>query len=270
MPFRHHPAVIHPSVLGVDIGSVSIALAVVSPDGMIVRWAYRFHQGKIRAALEAALDGLEGATVSGIACTSGSPRLFRRAGVYDTRICFIEAALHLHGKIGSLLMVGGEKFALLRFDEAGHFQSLKSSTSCAAGTGSFLDQQAVRLGLSDSAELCRLALLNRGATPKIASRCAVFAKTDLCHAQQVGYSLEEICDGLCIGLARNIADTVSTGAGLPSPVVFAGGVSQNLAVAKHLEAQLGCSLTIGEFGHIYGAYGAALNLLANTRIGDSP
>ena len=40
------------------------------------------------------------------------------------------------------------------------------------------------------------------------TRCAVFARTDLVHAQQAGYSLPEICDGLCRGLAQNIADTL--------------------------------------------------------------
>ena len=46
-------------------------------------------------------------------------------------------------------------------------------------------------------ELGVIASTNTGVIPKIASRCAVFAKTDLIHAQQEGYSLSEICDGLC-------------------------------------------------------------------------
>ena len=49
---------------------------------------------------------------------------------------------------------------------------------------------------------------HHGPPPKIASRCAVFAKTDLIHAQQEGHSLGAICDGLCKGLAKNITDTL--------------------------------------------------------------
>ena len=109
----------------------------------------------------------------------------------------------------SILNVGGEKFSLIRFDKDGHYQSLRSNTSCAAGTGGFLDQQAKRLSLKDSAELSKKALANTGETPKIASRCSVFAKTDIIHRQQEGYSLEEICDGLCRGLANNISDTLN-------------------------------------------------------------
>ena len=62
----------------------------------------------------------------------------------DNQVCFIEAVRRMHGLIRSLLVVGGERFMLLRFDPEGLFVNLKASTSCAAGTGSFLDQQAGR------------------------------------------------------------------------------------------------------------------------------
>jgi activator of 2-hydroxyglutaryl-CoA dehydratase len=119
----------------------------------------------------------------------------------------MKASNFQHNKIGSILVVGGEKFGLIRLDESGNYLGFKSNTGCAAGTGSFLDQQARRLNLKGSAELSSLACSNSGPVPKIASRCAVFAKTDLVHAQQEGCSLAQICDGLCLGLARNIFDT---------------------------------------------------------------
>ena len=104
--------------------------------------------------------------------------------------------------------MGGEKFGLVLFDENDKYRKFKSNSSCAAGTGSFLDQQARRLNLKNISEFGDLAKTNKGDFPKIASRCSVFAKTDLIHAQQEGYSLSEICDGLCYGLAKNIVDTL--------------------------------------------------------------
>lgn len=248
-------------LLGVDIGSVSVGLALLSPGGQILQTDYRFHRGMIRETAAAMLGALAPGDLAGVACTSCTPRLFKRARVYDSQACVIEAARKAHGRLGSLLVVGGERFVLLRFDSEGRFKNLKASTSCAAGTGSFLDQQAGRLGLSGSAGLGALAQGNRGEAPKIASRCAVFAKTDLCHAQQAGYSLEEICDGLCRGLARNIADTISTGEELALPAVFAGGVACNPAVVRHLASLLGCRFEVGKLPHLYGAIGAALCLL---------
>jgi len=246
------------SVLGLDIGSVSISLVELSPDGEIQHSEYRFHKGMVRQNLKAMLEDLAPGAIGAITCTTSTPRILRQARYYDNQVCFIEAVRRMHGPVRSLLVVGGEKFMLFRFDPEGKFLNLKASTSCAAGTGSFLDQQAGRLALEGSAELGELALSNRGDAPKIASRCAVFAKTDLCHAQQAGYTLEEICDGLCSGLARNIADTISTEEKILSPAVFAGGVSRNRAVVLHLEKLLGCSFDLGEHSHLYGALGAAL------------
>jgi predicted CoA-substrate-specific enzyme activase len=249
------------SVLGLDIGSVSISLVCLSEHGEIQHTEYRFHRGMVRETLKSMLGVLSPGTLGAMACSSSTPRILRQARYYDSQVCFIEAARRIHGQIRSLLVVGGERFVLLRFDPEGRFLNLKASTSCAAGTGSFLDQQAGRLGLTGSAELGELARSNRGEAPKIASRCAVFAKTDLCHAQQAGYSLEEICDGLCMGLARNIADTISTEEKILSPAVFAGGVSLNRAVVAHLETLLGCRFDVGEDSYLYGALGAALCVL---------
>ena len=175
------------SVIGLDVGSVSISLVGLSPSGEIQHTEYRFHKGRVRDALQEMLEVLDPATVGAIVSTTSTPRILRQARYYDNQVCLIEAARRVHGLIRSLLVVGGERFMLLRFDAGGLFVNLKASTSCAAGTGSFLDQQAGRLGLGGSAELAELAehsRSNRGEAPKIASRCAVFAKTDLCHAQQ--------------------------------------------------------------------------------------
>lgn len=255
-------------VLGVDIGSVSVCLALLRggqggpgrPEVLSCR--YRFHHGLIRQTLVSALAELTAEALAGVACTSTTPAVLRNARHFDSHLCAAEAARWQHGRVGSLLMVGGERFALLRFDEAGAFRGLRASTSCAAGTGSFLDQQARRLGLADSAELSARALSAGGKPPKIASRCSVFAKTDLCHAQQAGYSLAEICNGLCLGLARNIADTIAGAGRLPAPAILAGGVARNTAVVRHLGELLGTPLQVDDWSHLYGAIGAGLMLLA--------
>ena len=122
----------------------------------------------------------------------------------------------------------------------------------------------MRLSLASTQELSRLALENRGQIPMIASRCAVFAKTDIIHAQQEGYSLSEICDGLCRGLARNIADTLFASRDIQGPVVFCGGVSKNKAVQKHIGDIVGRDFVVDGYSHVYGALGAAIRLLERT------
>ncbi len=265
-----HPAGTPPSsLLGVDIGSVSIGLVLMGMDGGIVRTLYAPHMGLIRDGLQRLLAQLPLDGIAAVACTSSTPAVLSNARRFDTQVATIAAARRLHGRLGSLLVIGGERFTLMRFDGAGGYRGLRGNSSCAAGTGSFLDQQAHRLGLRDSAELAEVALRSRGAPPAIASRCSVFAKTDLIHAQQEGYSLEEICDGLCLGLARNVADTLLAGEKVPAPIVFAGGVARNPAVVRHLEALIGTPLAVDGLAHLYGAAGAALCLLKEEAL-DAP
>jgi hypothetical protein len=107
--------------------------------------------------------------------------------------------------------------------------------------------------------LSEKACSNRGSVPKIASRCAVFAKTDLVHAQQEGYSLEQICDGLCYGLAKNIVDTLRMDRDAHAPILFTGGVSRNRAVVRHIESMTGKEVLVDDSG-MYGAVGAAFLL----------
>ncbi len=249
-----------PRLLGLDIGSVSVSVVEIDASKNILKRAAAPHHGQIKDSLKDLLSNFHLNRICGIASTRSTPALFKTSRQYDDRVSLITAARHLHRAIGAILFVGGEKFGLIRFDENGNYQNFSANTSCAAGTGSFLDQQAERLHLAGADELSRMALTNKGSLPKIATRCAVFAKTDLAHAQQMGFSLPEICDGLCYGLAKNIIDTLKIDVSTLSPILFTGGVSLNKAVVKHLQAISGKRIITTDT-RFYGAYGAALNLL---------
>lgn len=247
--------------LGIDIGSVAVSLVLLSSKKEILQTAYEFHEGKIAVTLKNMLNKLKLNEISNIAATSSTPDIIQVSKRYDNRVAMISAAKALHQSIGSLLIVGGEKFGLVLFDEKEQYRKFKSNSSCAAGTGSFLDQQAKRLNLKNISEFGMLAEKNKNDFPKIASRCSVFAKTDLIHAQQEGYSLDEICDGLCYGLAKNVVDTLFTADKIPEPLIFAGGVSLNGAVVKHIKNLTGTEALVGSYSNHYGAIGAALNLI---------
>jgi predicted CoA-substrate-specific enzyme activase len=245
-------------VLGIDVGSVSISVVAVDRHRNVVQHAYEFHQGRILTCLNNILSNFALSGICGIASTASTPSILKVSQSFDNRVALIEACRLFHDEIGSILLVGGEKFGLIQFDANGNYHRYKANTSCAAGTGSFLDQQAQRLSLKDAAALSQIAMKNTGTIPKIASRCAVFAKTDLVHAQQEGYLLEQICDGLCLGLAKNIVDTLFGGRMPPDPIIFTGGVARNLAVVRHLQALTGKTI-IAKDTYLYGAVGAALH-----------
>lgn len=113
------------------------------------------------------------------------------------------------------------------------------------------------MGLAGSEVLAEIASRNKGIPPKIASRCAVFAKTDVVHASQNGRTLEEICDGLCHGLAENIVAALFKGRPVGEPVIFVGGVARNEVIAEHIEALIKKKIVPDPLAALHGAIGAA-------------
>ncbi|MBI4776385.1 MAG: hypothetical protein HY788_19780 [Deltaproteobacteria bacterium] len=242
-------------------------MAEVTSEKEIGKTAYQFHHGDIPETLTRMMNDFDPERISGVAATSSTPSILKADRRYDNRIAVIEAASRFHKKIGAILIVGGSAYGLIGFDENGRYRSFRTNTSCAAGTGSFLDQQARRLNLESTEALSEKAFSNRESIPKIASRCAVFAKTDLVHAQQEGYTLEQICDGLCYGLAKNIVDMLALDREPFNPVLFTGGVSGNRAVVRHIASISGKEIIVDETG-VYGAIGAAF-LLVDEGVGEN-
>jgi predicted CoA-substrate-specific enzyme activase len=254
-------------VLGIDVGSVSISVVCLDAEGKLTGNDYALHHGDIRGTLASLLEAHDPDRIMGIAAPSGKTRFSPQVQVFDTQVSLMEALSGLGLNARSILHVGAERFFLIELDSHGGYRQTSHSSSCAAGTGSFLDQQALRLQLKDTSHLSDMALQNSAPVPDIAARCSVFAKTDLIHAQQKGYSLEAICDSLCKGLADNIADTLFNKSVPEPPVIMTGGVSRNRSVVRHLQRIIGKEIGIHEHSHHMPALGAALLLLQEIRRG---
>ena len=252
------------TIVGIDAGSVSVNIAVIDSNKNLLHKATAAHQGDVTSCLSTLLSHEKVRDVQYAAATDATPSFVFSHDRFDEQVAVIRAARAFHKNgCDALLHVGGEKFSLSLFDKQNNYTGARHNTSCAAGTGSFLDQQARRLNLKGSAEISEKALKNRQKRPDIATRCAVFAKTDLIHAQQEGYNIEQICDGLCYGLAKNIVNTLFKGNDIKGSVLFCGGVAKNASVTGYLESILGLSLNIDAYSDVYGAAGAALCLWDN-------
>ncbi|MBN1551534.1 hypothetical protein JW979_08695 [bacterium] len=253
-------------VAGIDIGSVSIAFVIMDETGRICHSIYRFHQGNIHACLRDILDSNNDKSVHACGVVSEKGREFLYSGIeVNEQIALVEGVAEIYLAAAGILTIGGETFGLIVFDQEGRYRKYISNSSCAAGTGSFLDQQASRLGLSGSHELDRLAAAYVAAPPHIATRCSVFAKTDLVHLQQQGYSLPAIAAGLCHGLAQNICDTLFQGIEVADPIAVVGGVSKNQSVVNALSLISGKQLVTVSKGELAGAIGAARVALQHCR-----
>jgi predicted CoA-substrate-specific enzyme activase len=245
-------------ILGIDIGSMAVSAVRINAEAQVTGRFYEAHHGRIRNCLQKMASQLDPANESAISLTSSNLINYQGFAFTDSQTALIHASRHSGKIVDHILHVGAEKFYLIKKDPAGRYEYSRTSTSCAAGTGSFLDQQYKRLEIPGIEAFCKLAEGNTDKVPDIASRCSVFAKTDLIHAQQEGYSLAAICDGLCKGLAKSITDTLFHDFASGGEILFTGGVSRNQVVAAYIREILQAELWIHPDSHLFGALGTAL------------
>ena len=262
-----------PLRLGIDVGSVSVKTALVSADGRVIAWDYRRHLGQVGPTLAAMLQELvrrlAGASVGGVGITGTGGRTFAPSvgGILVNEVmAHLRAADHLTPAVQSIIDVGGQdaRLVLLDRDAAGGvtLADFAMNSMCAAGTGSFLDQQASRLGVRIEGEFGELALRSHSA-PRIAGRCSVFAKSDMIHLQQKATPDFEIIAGLCDALARTFLGSVGKGKTIRRPVGFHGGVASNLGMVAAFRKVLDLSdgdLVVDPRHACMGAIGAALSV----------
>ncbi|GAI77123.1 unnamed protein product, partial [marine sediment metagenome] len=177
------------------------------------------------------------------------------------------AAAYFHPEVRTVIEIGGQdsKLIFLEGDERSGQPVIVDhalNEICAAGTGSFLDQQAYRLGVSIEEEFSELVLRSKRPTT-IAGRCSVFAKSDMIHLQQEGAPTEDILAGLCYALARNYISNLGKGKRFEKPIAFQGAVAANRGVVKAFEDLLGLEpgeLIIPQHFKIMGAIDAPTSM----------
>ncbi|MCX6625040.1 MAG: hypothetical protein NTY38_29060, partial [Acidobacteria bacterium] len=208
---------------------------------------------------ETLLDGLR---VTG----SGSRTIAKILGIYfeNEFKAVARAMAAFYPEVRTVFEMGGESARYIRLEkqpdtgEVGIIDYDRSG-ECAAGTGSFLDQQAQRMGYS--VEEVGGVVKCAGCAARVAGRCSVFAKSDMIHAQQKGYSPAEILRGLCDAVARNFKSSIVKSRPVVAPVALLGGVALNEGVTNAFREifQLdGEQLFVPELYAWCGAIGTAL------------
>lgn len=255
--------------LGIDLGSVSLNVVVTGKAQEIVSSTYVRTQGRPLAVLADALNCLRDrfGSFNGVVVTgSGRKLLADVLGVTDVNeiVTQTEAACYFCPQVRTIIEIGGQDSKLVFVAQDPATRKLAMSDHvlnevCAAGTGSFLDLQAQRLGISIE-ELSALAVQS-DRPARISGRCSVFAKSDMVHLLQEGVSRADISAGLCHALARNFIINLGKGKPLRTPIVFQGGVAANQGVVRAFETLLELGpggLVIPKHFNVMGAFGAAL------------
>ncbi len=255
--------------LGIDIGSVSCKFVLMDSDGNILSSVFLRNRGSPIESAKAGMAELrenieksENLHEYAIRCcgTTGSARYLTKAIVgadlaKTEIIAHAVAAQTIYPDVRTILEIGGQdsKIILLR---DGIIIDFAMNSICAAGTGSFLDHQAARLGI-DIENFGDYAIKSKNPV-SIAGRCTVFAESDMIHKQNAGYTKEDIIAGLCDSLVRNYMNNVGKGKDLEEPIVFQGGVSYNQGIIEAFERHLGCKVIVPKYNVLMGALGMAI------------
>jgi len=207
-------------------------------------------------------ENVEGIRVTG----SGSQLLAKLMGIYfENEFRAVTKGIRVfYPDVRTVFEMGGESSKYIRLEPTDQSRYLgitdySSSGDCAAGTGSFIDQQATRL-LYKVEEVGPVAC-GASCAARVAGRCSVFAKSDMIHAQQKGYSTDQILKGLCEAVARNFKSAIVKGRHVTKPVAFIGGVAQNEAVRNAMAEAFKLEhheLLVPELHAWLGALGAAM------------
>lgn len=262
--------------LGIDIGYSAVKVAIVDNEKKVVFANYQPHRGKIKKTLETVLNQINNdfdiseITHGAITGTIGK-KLSRNGEIHRINdvAAAIEGVKFLVPAAQSVVEIGGQSARYYTgfntqnqgssADAPKNMLQISTNSDCAAGTGSFLEEQASRLNIriEDYADYVDKAQ----SIPRIAGRCSVFAKTDIIHNQQEGVPPEDILKGVAYAIIRNYKGAVIRRLPVEAPVVFIGGVSNNRAIINTLRDLLKKNeeeLLVPEHSDIASAIGAAL------------
>ncbi|MBW1896454.1 MAG: CoA activase, partial [Deltaproteobacteria bacterium] len=255
--------------LGIDVGAASTNIVLINKAGRLVAKQYWLTQGEAVETVRSGLAEMGRRIGSGVrvcaAGVTGSGRYFIGdfvgADVVVNEISAqARAALHLDAEVDTIIEIGGQDSKYIRCEQ-GRVVDFEMNKVCAAGTGSFLEEQAARLKISIRETFSDLAF-SSGRPADLGARCTVFMESDLIHHQQAGVSVNDLTAGLSYAIAHNYLEKVVGTKKIGRRIVFQGGVAGNQSVASAFENILDNSLTISEHHNVTGAYGAALTARA--------
>jgi predicted CoA-substrate-specific enzyme activase len=244
--------------IGLDVGSVSVKLAQIDENENLVNSIYLRNCGlveTVREALEAMCSTSE---VAGVGVT-GSGRKF--VGMFvGADLVKSEVLAHTIGTLSyypdvkTLIDIGGEDSKLMTLNN-GVLENFALNSICSAGTGSFLESIAGRMGIriEDVGDIA-LQSTQRLDFP---SKCGVFTQSAVVSRKNSGASKEDILMGVCRSLVSNYL-TMAKGIRLQPPYVYQGATAKNGAIVSAFEEELRSPVIVPEYCDVMGAIGVGI------------
>lgn len=256
--------------LGIDIGSTSTDLVLISPEGTLIDFWYLRTAGDPEGAVRKGLGEIhkrygEIPFLSVGVTGSGRERVGRMLGadaIRDEITAQARAAAFWVPAADTVFEIGGQDSKYISLKE-GTVTDFQMNRICAAGTGSFVEEQAVRMGIPLD-EFGSLALSSQ-APVELGERCTVFIESSIAAAQSLGAEKSDIAAGLCYSIIRNYLHKVVGGKPVGNHIVLQGGAAYNPGIVAAFQSVYGSRITVSPCFSISGAFGAALLALEEAK-----
>lgn len=226
-------------VLSLDIGSISTKAVLLSDNGELLAKTYILTGGHpleaARRALASFANIISDEDIIAVGVTGSGRKLVGHAIGADLIIDEITAqargAVYGCPAADTVMEIGGQDAKFIRIAENSAVEDFDMNKVCSAGTGSFIQEQAVRLGIDLSQEFAEMALSSHNPLP-FTSRCTVFMGSDLVHYMQQGVAVSDLLMGVCQAVVENYLSRVVQSRKIGRRVVLQGGLAMNRAVVQ--------------------------------------
>lgn len=212
--------------VGIDIGSTTAKMVAIDEAGNVLYSKYRRHNARAKEVLVQMLKELEplvGDSGIGLRITGSVGMGFTEKYGFpfvQEVVAATKAIQKNYPNVVSMIDIGGEDAKVVFFKNS-EAVDLRMNGNCAGGTGAFIDQMAVILGVTVD-EMNSLALKSTRVYP-IASRCGVFCKTDIQNLIAKNVSREDIAASIFHAVAVQTVVTLARGYDINTPILFCGG-----------------------------------------------
>ncbi len=253
--------------LGIDAGSTTTKIALVSEDGSLL---YSFYSSNDGSPLNTAIRSLkeiyslmpEGVNIVRSCSTGYGEALMKSAFLLDDgeveTVAHYYAAAFFDPKVDCILDIGGQDMKCIKIKN-GTVDSVQLNEACSSGCGSFIETFAKSLNYSVQ-DFAQAALFAKHPID-LGTRCTVFMNSKVKQAQKEGASVADISAGLAYSVIKNAlfkVIKVSDASELGNNIVVQGGTFYNDAVLRSFEKIAECEAIRPDIAGIMGAFGAAL------------
>ncbi len=253
--------------LGIDAGSTTTKIALVSEDGSLL---YSFYSSNDGSPLKTAIRSIkeiysllpEGAKIVRSCSTGYGEALLKAAFLLDDgeveTVAHYYAAAFFNPDVDCILDIGGQDMKCIKIKNQ-TVDSVQLNEACSSGCGSFIETFAKSLNYSVE-DFAHTALFAEHPID-LGTRCTVFMNSKVKQAQKEGASVSDISAGLAYSVIKNAlfkVIKVSSASELGKNIVVQGGTFYNDAVLRSFEKIADCEAIRPDIAGIMGAFGAAL------------